>query len=134
MAVTFGALLLALSIQLALRLPHLALPAVFRDPLVNTPPFQRLITAHLSRKHDGRLERKRIGHWATLPPFDMVPRVLLGVVGVIAIMGSGVSGIPTVMGIAAILITLALAFRSVLALLCGAATISLSSLIPLLSS
>ena len=43
-------------------------------------------------------------------------------------------GLPMVMGLAALLITVSLMFRSVLALLFGAATLSLSSLIPILSS
>lgn len=133
LAVFFGAILLAISVQLAFRLPYLAVPAVFRDPLVRTALFQSLLQSHLTRKSDATQERRRIGHWGTLPPFDIVPRVLLGLVGIIAILGSGMPGLPHIMGLAAVLITLSLAYRSILALLFGAATLSLSSLIPILS-
>ena len=133
LAVLFGAILLALSIQLAMRLPCLTLPAVFRDPIVNTKLFQHILGKHLSRQSDTP-ERKRYVHWAVLPPFDLVPRMLIGVTGLVAILGAGLPGLPMVMGLAALLITVSLMFRSVLALLFGAATLSLSSLIPILSS
>lgn len=133
LAVILGAVLLFISLQMSFRLPCLSVPSVFQDPIIKTALFQRMVEKHRERQADTST-RRRQGHWGTLPPFDIVPRVLIGIVGGIAIFGSGLPGLPMVMGLAALLITLSLIFRSILSLLCGAATLSLSSLIPILSS
>lgn len=74
--------------------------------------------------------RRQMGYWMTMPPFDALPKLLLATCGFVFPISVLVPGLPTILGFAVLLISMALMTRQGFLVLLGAACMSLASILP----
>ena len=134
LAVVFGLTVFGFAVQLCLRMPYVVLPDFFHKALETGAPGQWVL-GQIDR-HKATLQRfQRIEpHWMMAPPFDIFPRVLLATSGLAAVVASSVPSMAHVMGLVAILLSMSILTRNLTVFFLGAALLSWSSILPLISN
>jgi hypothetical protein len=132
-AVVFGLTIFGFAVQLCLRMPHVALPELFHKALETGAPGQWVLGLIARNRDKLQSFQPDQPHWMMAPPFDIFPRVLLATSGLAAVIASSVPTMPHVMGLVAILLSTSILARNLSIFFIGAALLSWSSVLPLIS-
>ena len=134
LSVLMGLVIFAFATQLALRFPYVVMPDFFRGGLEKLSGTQRLLGL-IERQTPSLLKFQRKNpHWLMLPPFDIFPRVLLATCGLVIMVASAVPSMTHVLGVAGLLMSVAILARNMGVFFLGAALLSWSSVLPLLTN
>lgn len=133
LSVVLGLTIFALGAQLVLRFPHVVMPDLFRDGLEGLTATQKALDL-IDRKTPqlAWLHRNNV-HWLMLAPFDIFPRSILAICGLVIMIAAPVPSMTHVLGVAGVLMSMAIMSRNLGVFFFGAALMSWSSVLPLVT-
>ncbi len=128
---------IALGAQLVMRRPHVQLPDKARSFILENTILQTVLKRGFRYKEQLEADAastRRPAHWLTTEPFDLVPRMLLIICGVLTVFSATTPEMARVLGVAVIALAISLHVRTPYWALSGASLMSLASILPLFSS
>lgn len=134
LAVMFGLMVFGFSVQLVLRMPHVVLPDLFRGALEGSAPGQWCLGQLDQNMETLQGYQRDPCHWMMAQPFDIFPRILLATGGLVTVISASVPGMAHVLGVVAILVSASILTRTLSVFFLGAALLSWSSVLPLVTN
>lgn len=130
-SIATGLGVMVLGVQLILRRPSIALPAFFRKFILGNDLAQWMLKRALRRRDSAGHGPRRAAHWMTKEPFDMFPRTMILICGVMMCISWSVPLMSQMLGAALLLLAFGLQSRRAYATVAGIGLTSLASVTPL---
>ncbi len=125
-----GLIIAAVAIQMLLSWHHLHLPKFLRELPARGPVWEKILRGVSLMTPDSEKMRRQLGYWMTLPPFGVLPKLIILVCAVVLPLSSYVYGLTNILAFAIVLLSMGLLTRQGIWILVGASCVSLASVLP----